>query len=182
MKRRLILVGKGGSGKDHARKISENIIGAKYAISYTTRPPREGEVDGVDYYFIPMRTFNKMINEDAWYEYVNFNGWNYGTSKEQFDNDHLFIMTPKGLSHLSNDDRDESVVLFLDIPEDIRRERMAARSGNADSIERRLQADEADFKDFEDFDFKITNPDYRVDDIIEVWRKVNILEKLNTTN
>jgi guanylate kinase len=47
-KKRLIWVGKGGSGKDHARKISENIIGAKYAVSYTSRPPREGEVEGVD--------------------------------------------------------------------------------------------------------------------------------------
>ena len=180
MKRRLILVGKGGSGKDHARKISENIVGAKYAVSYTTRPPREGEVEGVDYFFLPMRTFNKMINEDAWYEYVTFNGWNYGTSKEQFENDDLFIMTPKGLSHLSDKDRDESIVLYLDIPEDVRRERMSKRAGNADSIERRLKADDEDFAGFEDYDFKIENPNYRIDSIIEMWRHIDSFKtKLN---
>lgn len=172
MKLRVILIGKGGSGKDHARKISESIIGARYATSYTTRPPRENETNGVDYIFIPTTTFATMISEDAWYEYVSFNGWKYGTTKEQFSNDNLFIMTPQGLSHLSDKDRNESLVLYLDINESVRKERMSQRLGNADSIDRRILADELDFADFKDYDFKIINPNYRVDDIIEVWRTV----------
>ena len=47
---KIILVGKGASGKDHLRKILEG-RGFTYGISYTTRPPREGEIDGQDYYF-----------------------------------------------------------------------------------------------------------------------------------
>ena len=169
-KKRLILVGKGGSDKDHARKISENIVGAKYAVSYTSRPPREGEVEGVDYYFVDEKFFTDGIESEMWYEYVIFNGWYYGTTNEQFQNDKLFIMTPKGLSHLSDDDRDESGVLYLNMPEEIRRERMLARNGNADSVDRRIEADESDFKDFEGWDFMIDQPFYRVDEIIEVWR------------
>ena len=143
-KKRLILVGKGGSGKDHARKISENIIGAKYAVSYTSRPPRDGEVEGVDYFFVDESFFTNGIENNFWYEYVIFNGWYYGTSNEQFQNDKLFIMTPKGLSHLSEEDRNESGVLYLNIPSEIRRERMLARNGNADSVDRRMEADELD--------------------------------------
>lgn len=171
-KKRLILVGKGGSGKDHARKISENIIGAKYAVSYTSRPPREGEVEGEDYYFVDESFFTNGIENNFWYEYVIFNGWYYGTSNEQFQKDNLFIMTPKGLSHVSDEDRNESAVLYLNMPEAVRKERMLERNGNADSIERRLEADELDFKDFEDWNFMIDNPFYRVDEIIEVWRKI----------
>jgi len=48
--KRTVLVGKAASGKDHFRKVLEN-KGFKYAVSYTTRPPRTGEVEGKDYFF-----------------------------------------------------------------------------------------------------------------------------------
>ena len=48
--KRIILVGKAASGKDHLRKKFES-RGFKYAVTYTTRPPREGEIDGKDYLF-----------------------------------------------------------------------------------------------------------------------------------
>lgn len=173
-KRRIILVGKSGAGKDHARKISESIIGTKYAVSYTTRPARENETDGLDYIFISKDKFTEMINENLWYEYVEFNGWLYGTTKEQFYGDCLiFIMTPKGLSHLPPSDRNESCVVYFDIAEDVRRERMAARGGNADTVDRRIEADRIDFENYTNYDFYISNPNYRVDDIVEIWRSIS---------
>jgi guanylate kinase len=171
--KRIILVGKSAAGKDHARKISENLVGAKYAVSYTTRPPRVGEVDGKDYYFLTEAEFKKMIDEDKWYEYVVFNDWYYGTTKDQFYGDcDLFIMTPKGLSHVSDEDRRESAVIYFDMPEESRRKRMLERQGNADNVERRIEADRIDFEDFDDYDFQIINPEYRVDDILEIWRRL----------
>ncbi len=49
--KRIILVGKAASGKDHLRRKYES-RGFKYAVTYTTRPPIEGEVNGKDYFFI----------------------------------------------------------------------------------------------------------------------------------
>ena len=168
-KKRLILVGKGGAGKDYARKMCEQWFGLKYQISYTTRLPREDEQDGIDYHFIPMRTFNRMINEDTWYEYVKFNGWNYGTTREQFYTENsVFIMTPSGLSHLSEKDREDSLVIYLDIPKEIRQQRMYERKANVDSVERRLQADEIDFVDFLEYDTKISNPYYKIIDMYKI--------------
>jgi guanylate kinase len=168
-KKRLILVGKGGAGKDYARKMCEQWFGLTYQISYTTRHPREDEQDGIDYHFIPMRVFNRMINEDKWYEHVKFNGWNYGTTREQFYTENsVFIMTPSGLSHLSSEDREESLVIFLDIPKEERSERMYARKANVDSVERRLQADEIDFVDFLDYDVKISDPYYKIIDVYKI--------------
>jgi guanylate kinase len=158
MSNRIILVGKAGSGKDFFRKKFTD-KGFKYATSYTTRPSRTGEVQGLDYNFISKEKFEKLIKMDFWYEYVPFNGWYYGTSKIQFREDDIFIMTPTGISHLKEKDRSESLIMYLDIPYEFRKERLKLRS-DADSVDRRLVADESDFKDFANFDIRITNPDF----------------------
>jgi guanylate kinase len=156
---RIILVGKAASGKDHLRKKFEN-RGFKYAVSYTTRPPRPGEIDGKDYIFISEEDFNVMIDRDEWYEWVSFNGWKYGTSKDQFYNDDLFIMTPTGSSHITGEDRKDSMIIYLDMPMDKRVQRLTERVMPGDSIQRRILADEEDFKDFNNYDIRITNDDF----------------------
>jgi len=155
---RIILVGKAASGKDHMRKQLES-KGFKYAISYTTRPPRSNEENGKDYIFISKEEFEDMIKDDLFYEHVSFNGWYYGTSKRQFYEDDVFIMTPHGLSLVSPEDRKQSIVFFFDIPYDIRKERLSLRS-DADTVDRRLEADEKDFSGFTDFDIHITNENF----------------------
>lgn len=172
MKKRLILVGKAATGKDHARKICEQWMGMPYQVSYTTRPPREGEVDGEDYFFLTDEQFIEKIDADEWYEFVTFNGWYYGTSKEQFNTKNsVFIMTPTGLSHLSDMDRAESLVIYLEVPVEIRRARMNERQGNADSVQRRLEADHIDFLDFENYDVMIDNPHFTIADMSEPIRQ-----------
>lgn len=159
MNKRIILVGRAASGKDHIRKKFEN-RGFKYAVSYTTRPPREGEIDGQDYIFISPEKAQEMISNDEFYEYVEFNGWIYGTTRDQFDEDDIFIMTPSGLGHVDEDSRKKSFVIFIDIDEDVRRKRMMARDMPGDSVERRLEADRKDFENFTNYDIRITNHDF----------------------
>lgn len=156
---RTILVGKAASGKDHLRKVYES-RGYTYAVSYTTRPPRPGEIDGKDYIFISEDDFKAMIDRDEWYEWVSFNGWKYGTSKAQFYHDDLFIMTPTGTSHITEEDRKDSLIIFLDMPMDKRVERLNARVMPGDSVVRRILADELDFQDFTNYDIRITNDDF----------------------
>lgn len=155
---RFILCGRAASGKDYAR-IKLESRGFKYGISYTTRPPRLGEIHGKDYYFLSKEEFEKLIAEEFFYEYVPFNGWYYGTSNEQFYRDDIFIMTPKGISHMSPADRAKSFIMFFDIPLSVRRERLMSRS-DADKVERRLEADELDFRDFQEYDMKISTSDF----------------------
>ena len=159
-KSRIILCGKAASGKDHLRKILEG-RGFKYGVSYKTRPPRKGEIDGMDYYFLEENEFQDLIERGFFYEHVTFNGWFYGTSKEQwFTTDDVFIMTPSGISKLHAADRKSSFIIYIDIPTEIRRERLMDRKDNADSIERRLQADDNDFESFTNFDIKITDSNF----------------------
>jgi len=159
-KSRIILCGKAASGKDHLRKTLEG-RGFRYGVSYTTRPPRKGEIDGKDYFFLEENEFQTLIEQGFFYEYVAFNGWFYGTSKEQwFVNDDVFIMTPTGISKLHAADRKSSFIIYIDIPTEIRRTRLTERNDNADSIERRLEADDKDFQNFTDYDIKITDHNF----------------------
>jgi guanylate kinase len=158
-KKRIVLVGKAASGKDHARKILEG-MGYPYQISFTTRPMRDGEVHGKDYFFMPEFKFKDLIKIDFFYEYVVFNNWYYGTSNAQMKSSNVvFIMTPSGLSQMHPHDREDSFVVYVDIPYEIRKERLMKRS-DADKVERRLAADEADFATFSDYDAVIDNPNF----------------------
>ena len=164
--KRIIFVGKAGSGKDYARQQMEN-YGFRYCISHTTRPPRDGETNGIDYHFISLDSaIHHFIEKELLYEYVMFNGWFYGTSIEEFRKSNLFIMTPGGISKLKPKDRDESFIVYIDIPIDIRRERLLKRK-DADNVDRRLTADENDFENFSDFDHRITDPNFIIDGTIE---------------
>lgn len=157
--KRIVLVGKAGSGKDFLRQKFEN-RGFKYAVSYTTRPPREGEVNGKDYYFISEDEAKVLIESNFFYEYVIFNGWIYGTSLTQFNQDDLFIMTPEGISRIKPEDREKCFIIYLDIPTSIRIKRLGKRDMPGDSVRRRIEADELDFDDFIDYDLRITNSDF----------------------
>jgi len=151
---RMIFCGHAAGGKDYLKDAFVK-KGFSHAVSYTTRPAREGEVEGIDYYFLSVKEFQKRIKEDFWYEYVEFNGWYYGTAKEQMSMCDTFIMTPSGISKLLPEDRKNSFIIFMDIPEAIRRERLAQRTMPGDSLERRMGADRKDFDNFTDFDLRI---------------------------
>ena len=157
---KIILVGKAAAGKDHMRKVLSG-RGFNYGISYTTRPPRKGEIDGKDYFFLTEEEFKRKINQGYWYEWIEFNGWYYGTSVSQFKQTcNLFIMTPKGISHIDSVDRKECTIIYLNVDEKTRRERLEARDMPGDSIDRRMIADNLDFENFTDFDIEINNSNF----------------------
>ena len=121
---------------------------------------REGEVIGKDYHFISEDDAKVLIESNYFYEYVIFNGWVYGTSINEFYSKDLFIMTPKGISLMKPDDRKQSFVIYVDIDAETRRERLLQRDMPGDSLTRRIEADELDFADFNDYDLRITNSDF----------------------
>jgi guanylate kinase len=57
--------------------------GLEFSVSYTTRKPREGEVDGKDYYFVDPASFHSMIAADEFLEWAEVHGHHYGTSKDE---------------------------------------------------------------------------------------------------
>jgi guanylate kinase len=156
MNGKIIIVGPGGSGKDFLRKKMVN-KGFEYGVSFTSRPPREGEEEGIDYYYRNEDFFKS--NEEIFLELQEFNGWRYGISKGEFSIKNLFILSPAGLKSLPKSFRDAAFVIYLNPPADIRKKRLAERN-DADDVERRFLADERDFFKFSDYDTMITNEDF----------------------
>jgi guanylate kinase len=158
MSAKIVLVGAGGSGKDFlAKKFQQR--GLQKAISYTTRPIRDGEQNGVDYHYVEEAFFHEMTEKGAWHEMDCYRGWYYGSLKEDFENKSLFIKTPEGLAKMSAEDRSKCFIIYLDIPESVRRERLQSRN-DADSVDRRLAADRNAFNNFSDFDLRVTSPNF----------------------
>ena len=83
----VILSGPSGVGKGTVRKyIMDNFnVKLNYSISMTTRPKREKEVEGVDYYFVTPEEFQRNIDNDNFLEWEEFVGNRYGTPKSKVE-------------------------------------------------------------------------------------------------
>ena len=156
MKSKIVIVGRGGSGKDFLRKKFES-RGFKYCVSHTSRPIRSGEVEGKDYKFTDVEFFSDNIVN--FYEIDEFNGWKYGTLIEDFMNSNLFIMTPRGVNNIRSEDRANCFVIFIDPDKETIRKRLTERK-DADSADRRMEADDKDFFEFFNYDMRVTNHDF----------------------
>lgn len=77
----IVLSGPSGVGKGTVRKeiFAQSDTAFEYSISMTTRSPREGEVNGVDYFFKTREEFEELIRQDKLLEYAEFVGNYYGT-------------------------------------------------------------------------------------------------------
>lgn len=86
----LVFSGPAGAGKDSVliEYLKKNVPGVWKSVSYTTRPPREGEKDGVDYNFISVEEFEDLIRQGAMLEYAKYGVNYYGTPKTSVD-EHL---------------------------------------------------------------------------------------------
>jgi guanylate kinase len=75
-----------GTGKTSlVNALIKSFIKIKLSVSYTTRPNRSGEKDGVDYHFVTQKQFDKMKEEKEFLEYATVFGKNYATSKTQIE-------------------------------------------------------------------------------------------------
>jgi len=157
IKKKIILSSKAAGGKNFFRSFLKG-KGYKPSISLTTREPRGKEVDGVDYHFVTETDFMEQVALDQFREHVLFSGKGYGTTHHSFDNDEVFIFTPKGINslNLTAKEREGIIIVYFDMPLDVRIKRMEERV-NAGDIKKRLQDDDEEFYGFREFDIRITN-------------------------
>lgn len=153
---KIALVGAAASGKDYLRKRFMD-RGFVYGVSSTTRPPRDGEVHGKDYYYLTQEEFDSGIKNGLFAEWQEFNGWKYGLMKPEFERCDVMILNAEAVDLLEPEYRDRVFVIYIDIDEKIRRERLVSRNDKDDSIDRRINADNEQFRNFSNFDCIITN-------------------------
>ena len=82
----IVISGPSGVGKDTLiKRLLEQDRNLRYSVSCTTRAPRPGEVDGVDYSFVNRERFEQLIEENAFLEHATYNGNLYGTLIERVE-------------------------------------------------------------------------------------------------
>jgi len=185
-----VLCAKSSSGKDALFDYIKENYEINPSISLTTRPIREGEINGVTYHYLNNKEFEKEINNGNVIEYrkynVNFKNkkdiWYYGTSSISMDlkKDNIVILDLDGLESLIKIYGKENICSFyIDVEDKIREER-AKKRGSFDKTEwdRRLKDDN---RKFTKENIKICN--YIVSNnnsIDEFMNKIdNILQKMN---
>jgi guanylate kinase len=159
MKTKIVLVGKAASGKDYLKK---KLIkqGVQFGISTTTRPPREGEVDGVDYHFVNKNQFLTYVDHGLIVFYQEFNNHYYGITKEEFKACDAVILNVEVLSKMSTEMRKSLFVIYLNIDILIRMERMKERDLSSKNVNQRIYVDNKQYEGFTNYDLMITNPNF----------------------
>lgn len=162
----IALFGPAGSGKDYLLRSlfdnKEKLIDAydniSEIISQTTRPPRDNEQDGVNYYFKTKEQFLKDIEDNNLLEWTTFRDWYYGTNFHAMNMDaiNIGVFNVTGIQTLLEDSRVKVIPVAVAASPKTRLIRQLTREENPDirEIFRRYDADERDFS-FIDFNYTV---------------------------
>lgn len=164
----LIISGPSGCGKSTLLKeVYKDIDDYYFSISTTTRAPREGEVNGVDYFFVTKEEFEKDINNGDFLEYAKVHDNYYGTSlkpiNKALDESKLVIFDIDVQGHEIVRKKLSSITtsVFITTPSlEVLESRLNSR--NTDSIEiieKRIKNAKGEVEYFQDYDYLIINDD-----------------------
>lgn len=159
----LIIVGESGSGKSTLAKTVQLYDGYHSIVVYTTRPPREGEIDGIDYHFISEEEFLKRKQEGFFAEWSEYRDWYYGTAKADYTTDKkvVAVLTPRGMRQVKKS-LDNVFTVHIQVD---RRDRMIALLERGDAIEEAYRRNVSDLGQFDgvddEVDFIVNNDGYK---------------------
>ena len=159
----IILVGESASGKSSIEKIMVDNYGFKKIVFYTTRSPRTGEVDGIDYHYITADKFLELKAAGFFAETAQYNGWYYGAAKEDCTDDKVVVLTPHGMRQIKKIDGIHTVCFYINVPRRDRLIKILQRGDNIEEAYRRNLSDVGQFDGIADeVDYVIKNPNYNL--------------------
>tara|TARA_B110000902_G_C14141140_1_gene525802 strand:+ start:358 stop:915 length:558 start_codon:yes stop_codon:yes gene_type:complete len=162
----LILSSPSGAGKTTlTKKIQQKYQNFKISVSHTTRISRSNEVEGIDYFFINHKEFEKKINNEDFYECAKIFDNYYGTSKDSVNkllkgnNDILFDIDWQGTQKLSKFKELKLIKIFLLPPnkEELKKRLIQRNQDDINIISKRLKAYDSDICHWSDYDYVIIN-------------------------
>jgi guanylate kinase len=183
-----ILSSPSGAGKT---TISRMLLTADDAInlsvSATTRPRREGEIEGVDYYFVSDEKFEDMVAKDDFYEWATVFSNRYGTPKGAIRNalkegrDFLFDIDWQGTQQLKQKDDQDVVTVFILPPSiDELHKRLQSRGTDTEAvIADRMERAKAEISHWAEYDYVVVNDD--VDACFVKVREILHAERMKRT-
>src|SRR5262249_55725719 len=139
----------------------------RFSVSVTTRKPRAGERDGVDYTFVDAATFERMVADGAFAEHAEVHGNRYGTPRSEVDEalqrgrDVLFDIDWQGGRQVREKFPDDAVMIWILPPSlAVLEERLRRRAtDSAVAIEKRLATAKQELAHYGEYDFLVVNDD-----------------------
>jgi guanylate kinase len=181
-----VVSGPSGAGKNSAiDRVLERVTGLAYSVSYTTRPRRTGEKDGVDYRYVSRDQFGRLVAEGEFLEHVTYLGDQYGTARSQIrevfarGQDVVLNIDVEGAKTVRERGLAEfSVVFIFFAPASLEqlRERLRERGTEADEeIEARVKVAAREMTTIPLFDYLVVNE--RLDAAVEELASIVIAER-----
>jgi len=185
----LVLSGPSGAGKSSLiHKIMNDIGECYFSISTTTRPMREGEADGVDYYFVDEEEFKREIEEDQFLEYALVHGNYYGTSikpvKKALTEGKLVIfdIDVQGNSAINSRLGDITTSVFITPPtlSELKNRLEKRQTDEQEVIERRVKMARREIQRVSEYEYLLINDDLdKAADKLRIIAKVARFKKSN---
>ncbi len=181
----LVLSGPSGAGKSSLiKRIADDIGDFYFSISTTTRPIREGEVDGIDYHFVDEEEFKKDIQGDNFLEYAVVHGNYYGTSlkpiREALHREKLVIfdIDVQGNTAVNNRLGDITTSVFITPPSlsELKKRLINRATDSQDVINARIKMAKREVQRVSEYDFLIINDD--LEKAANVLRQIAITARI----
>jgi guanylate kinase len=170
----VVLSGPSGVGKDSIiRRLRDLGYPFHFTVTATTRPPRDGEIDGRDYFFLSPEQFESLDRQGGLLERACVYGRQYGVPKAPVlaalaaGQDVIMRTNVDGAATIRSQ-APGAVLIFVNAPsQEVLEYRLRSRqSDSAKDIELRLATARAEFAAISGFDYVVVNDDYRLDDCI----------------
>ncbi|HNS87653.1 MAG TPA: guanylate kinase, partial [Parvularculaceae bacterium] len=180
-----VLSSPSGAGKTTlAERLLQNDPKINLSVSATTRPPRPGEVEGEDYYFVTEEKFRAMRDKGEFLEWANVFGNYYGTPRAKvFDqlklgNDVLFDIDWQGAQQLDAVAGGDVVKVFILPPSraELERRLRARNQDPEDVVLKRMAKADAEISHWAEYDYVIIN--YALDESEHMLRSILLAERL----
>lgn len=163
--RLFVISGPSGAGKGTIlKRVLEERPELSLTVSVTTREPREGEIDGIAYYFMDEAAFDKLVDEDAFLEWAEVHGHRYGTLKSEVDRliaeGHSVVLEidVQGAFNVKAQ-RPDAVLVFVCPPsmQELERRLRGRKSESEEDIALRLKNAQSEMELGERYDARIIN-------------------------
>jgi guanylate kinase len=158
-----------GAGKTSlCSALTDELENLRHSISYTTRQPRPGEIDGRDYHFVAVERFRQMLQSGDFAESAEVHGNFYGTSRRVLDGmraegiDVILDIDTQGAKQIRDKYEGQAVFIFIMPPSlEILEERLRNRkSDHENEIKKRMQRARDEMRDYTLYDYVIVNRDF----------------------
>jgi len=159
-----VISGPSGVGKNTIiRAVMQKVDGLSYSVSHTTRKPRNGEINGRDYYFVDEKTFKKMIEDGLFVEWAKVYSDYYGTSfssireKLAEGKDVILDLDVQGGMNIRKHFKNSSLIFVIPPSIEELKRRLRKRGTEDEIIEKRLSNIEFELKMAERYDYIVIN-------------------------